>query len=178
MQRLHQITLSFAISLFLANNVFAENNHNRFRFRAIADGAQEVTAPAPDNGVVTDTAGSLRLRFNAALSEANFVLRVRHGVAITQAHLHCAGAGENGPIIVFLFGLVNPGVDVNGTLSRGTFTNEDILFAANDGCIGSIGRPINNIASLASAVLEGLIYVNVHSEENPGGEVRGQILND
>ena len=35
---------------------------------------------------------------------------------------------------------------------------------------------INNIASLYAAILVGKIYLNVHSEANPGGEVRGQIF--
>ena len=35
---------------------------------------------------------------------------------------------------------------------------------------------INNIASLRAAIAEGLIYLNVHSEAQPPGIVRGQLL--
>jgi hypothetical protein len=43
-------------------------------------------------------------------------------------------------------------------------------------CPALRGRPINNIASLAFAMRDGLIYANVHTVANTGGEVRGQLL--
>lgn len=175
MQQIHYVVTVLVISFFLANNVLADNG-GTFRFRASLDGAQEVTLPGPINGVETDTTASIRLTFNRALSQAEFRLRVRNGVAITQAHLHCGRAGENGPVVVFLFG-PDGGVDVNGTLESGTLTNTGITEVGAD-CVPNIGRPINNIASLLSAILDGLVYANVHSVANPPGVVRGQILDD
>jgi hypothetical protein len=43
-------------------------------------------------------------------------------------------------------------------------------------CPTPIGMPINNIASLAFAMRDGLIYANVHTVANSGGEARGQLL--
>ncbi len=143
---------------------------NALRFRATLNGAQEVTAAG---GVATDTTGRIRINFNRGLSEADFRLIVKDGTGITQAHLHCGRAGSNGPAVVFLFGFIAGGVDVNGKLSEGTLINAD-FFGAD--CIPFIGRPVNNIASLALAARDGLIYANVHSVANPGGEVRGQLL--
>jgi hypothetical protein len=137
-----------------------------FKFVAALSGDQEVTAPP--GGVDTDTTGHIRLNFDGGLTKARYVLRVFDGLAITQAHLHCARAGENGSVVAFLFGPEPGGIDVDGLLERGTLTNDDII----PGC----DPIINNIASLLAAVLEGRIYVNVHSEVNPAGEVRGQIL--
>ena len=56
------------------------------------------------------TTGRLQIMFNKALSEAKSRLCVHEGVAITQAHLHCARAAENGPVVAFLFGPVVGGV--------------------------------------------------------------------
>ena len=142
---------------------------NALRFRATLSGAQEVTAAG---GVATDTTGRIRINFNRGLSEADFRLIVNNGTGITQAHLHCGRAGSNGPVVVFLFGFIPGGVDVNGKLSNGTLINADFTGA---NCSG-IGRPVNNIASLALAARDGLIYANVHSVANPAGEVRGQLL--
>ena len=175
MQQFQYLAIFLAISLFLVGDVFADNRN--FIFRASASGSQEVSPPAPLNGVETETTGTIRLDFNRALSKMDFVLRVRNGVAITQAHLHCGRAGENGPVVAFLFGFVDGGVDVDGRLSSGILTNADITDIGAD-CIPTIGRPINNIASLLSAVLDGLVYMNVHSVANPPGEVRAQILDE
>lgn len=148
-----------------------------FNFSAALSGEQEVTTPP--GGVDTVTTGSIRLDFDDDLSAADFNLRIRRGQLITQAHLHCARAGVNGPVVAFLFNagpVQGPGgVNINGRLARGTLTNADIEavdFAANPVC----GVAINNIASLLAAVLDGIVYANVHSEDFPPGVVRGQIF--
>ena len=174
MKQFQYIVTSLMISLFLTGSVFADNG--KFEFRATADGAQEISPPAPLNGVVTDTTATIRLDFNRTLADVDFDLRVQNGVAITQVHLHCGLAGQNGPVVAFLFGPV-VGEDVDGKLASGTLTNADITNIGVD-CVPSIGRPINNIASLLSAILDGLVYLNVHSVGDPAGVVRAQIFDD
>jgi len=122
--------------------------------------------------VETGASGTLNVTFDPDLSKARYDLRVRSGVGITQAHLHCAAAGVNGPVVAFLFGPADPPVDGNGRLASGTLTNADVIETEGEPC----GRTINNLASLYAAMLDGLIYANVHSEENPAGVVRGQIF--
>ncbi len=168
--------LALAASITLAQGpVLADDDDDSdsdgksLRFRTELSGAQEVP------GVATDTTGRFRIKFNRDLSEANFRLIVNDGTEITQAHLHCGHAGTNGPFFVFLFGDNPSGVDVDGTLSEGTLTNADFTFSINT-CTSTIGRPVNNIASLALAARDGLIYANVHSLANLGVEVRGQLL--
>ena len=96
---------------------------------------------------------------------------------VIQAHIHLGSATENGPIVVFLFGLVaSGGGRHDGVLADGTFT------AAN--FIGPLaGQPMS---ALLAQMSSGNTYVNVHTNDGvtptntgpgdfPGGEIRGQI---
>ncbi len=144
------------------------------KFKANLSGDQEVSPPAPPAGVATVTEGRVKASANNDFSEMRVDLDVFDGVAITQAHFHCGRPGQNGPVVVFLFGFVVGGVDVDGQLARVTLTNDDFFGADCSGIV--IGRPVNNIVSLAFAMRDGLIYANVHSVGNPPGEIRGQML--
>lgn len=181
-----RMTIMAALAALLAGGVAgADGRHDddegRLNFRASLSGAQEVTPPGapatPSPGVVTDTTAQIRVRFAKDLSSFRFVLPVQNGVAVTQAHLHCGRPGQNGPIVVFLFPLTQGGVDVDGVLSDGSRISADIVPGAA-GCETAIGRPIRDIASLAFAARDGLIYANVHSVQNGAGEVRGALLAD
>jgi hypothetical protein len=123
--------------------------------------------------VATPTTGFIGIEVEASLSEITFKLDVLGGVGVTEAHFHCGRAGENGPVIAFLFGPVEGG-DVNGELASGTLTNEN--FVAEADCFMMIGRPVNNVASFFFAAKDGLIYVNVPTITHTLGEVRGQLI--
>lgn len=82
--------------------------------------------------------------------------------AVTQAHIHSGSPGENGPIVVTLFTLnpVQNGVSINGSI------------AANN-----LEGPMQGktMAELMDAIKSNTTYVNVHTEQNPNGEIRGQL---
>ncbi|PTN11814.1 CHRD domain-containing protein [Nitrosomonas aestuarii] len=79
----------------------------------------------------------------------------------------------NGPVVAFLFGPVDPPVDVSNGALEVTLDNSDIILPETmDAC----GVPLNNIASLAFAMRAGKIYANVHSTAFPAGVIRGQLL--
>lgn len=126
-------------------------------FVADLDGAQEVPA------VATATTGQARFEFSDDLSMLDFELDVFNGTGITMAHIHLAPAGVNGPVIAFLFGPDFGGVDINGTLATGTLTAGNLISPPT-------------MAEVAQAFSAGNVYVNVHSLNNPGGEVRGQAV--
>jgi len=152
---------------FFRNFAQADADDAGLRFKATLDGAQEVPA------VATMTTGEIHARFNPALSEVAVELTINNGVDVTRAHFHCARPGANGPIA---FGLFVPGpLTFDNAGAQGTLTNAD--FSGAD-CVPNIGRPVNNIAALAFAMRDGLIYLNVHTTANPGGEIRGQLLED
>lgn len=99
---------------------------------------------------------------------------------VRQAHIHIGPAGINGPVVVFLYGLVAPGGGrETGLLSRGTFTAADF--------VGPLaGQPFS---ALVDAMRAGNAYVNVHTDNGvappnegpgdfPGGEIRAQIIEE
>jgi hypothetical protein len=90
---------------------------------------------------------------------------------VAGAHFHCGQAGVNGPVA---FGILNPGPLLEvGEHTRVTLTNQ--AFTGED-CASVVGRPVNNIAALAFAMRDGLVYVNLHTPTEPTGEVRGQLV--
>ncbi len=133
--------------------------------------AQEVVMPV--GGGLTE--GRVKLDFDAGLTQVRVKLQLQGNSSdATRAHFHCGLPGVNGPIA---FGMVDPGPCDPVELARGNLdcvlTNAD--FAGAD-CTGPVGRPVNNIAALFFAAREGFIYANVHTVQNRGGEVRGQLL--
>ena len=104
-----------------------------------------------------------------------FGFPVLSGKSISQAHLHCAPAGINGPVVAVLLNVANigePGKDFNGNAADG-----EIEIIDNDAENDPVcGIPINTLASLYEAILQRRIYLNVHSEANPSGETRAQLF--
>jgi len=103
---------------------------------------------------------------------------------IVQSHIHVVtAAGDpttvNGPISVFLFGVVpSGGGRHDGVLAEGEFATANLI---NSGTTG-----VSTLAQLIAAMDAGKTYVNVHTNDGlsgpsngpgdiPGGEIRGQI---
>jgi hypothetical protein len=129
-------------------------------FKASLSGDQEVPP------VATDAAGRFKIQFHKAESAAELTLAVSDGQGITQAHLHCAPAGVNGPVVVFVAGFNAAGQDIDGKwISNATATGSSIV---NIACGTSL-------AELAASMRAGMVYVNVHSVGFPGGVIRGQL---
>ena len=151
----------FSLTALTAGSAIADSGG----FAATLSGAQEVPA------VNTSGTGRIKAKFDKGFTQVKVDLTVRNLIgSATRAHFHCARPGANGPVA---FGLVDPGpLAFDGNRVRGTLTNAD--FTGAD-CTAAIGRPVNNIAALAFAMRDGLIYINVHSDAFPPGEVRGQL---
>jgi len=154
-------SLCFIVAIFVTGAAFAGDS----KFSATPSGAQEV------GDVDTPATGEFKAKFDKGLTKVRVDLEVKNLVgSATGVHLHCARPGANGPVVL---GLMNPGpLSFNGMKISGTLTNAD--FSVAD-CATTVGRPVNNIAALAFAMRDGLIYVNVHSDFSPGGEIRGQV---
>lgn len=120
--------------------------------------------------VSTNASGRLILSFNPAHTAADFSLAVFNGMNVTEAHLHCAQPGQNGPAIATLFGKIPGGFDNNGNLASFTLTDDNILPEG-----ATCSTPVNSITTLFNAIRNGIIYVNVHTVAHPSGEIRGQF---
>jgi hypothetical protein len=100
-----------------------------------------------------------------------FTLNVANIEDVTQAHIHCGAPGVNGPIVVFLYGF-GPTVTVNGTLSKGTITNADVIPRPDsDLCPGGVA----NFDELIAKMQSGDAYVNIHTVAFQNGEIRGNL---
>ncbi|MGH9173397.1 MAG: CHRD domain-containing protein, partial [Vicinamibacterales bacterium] len=81
---------------------------------------------------------------------------------VTAAHIHDGNAGENGPVLVPLYTApAGTTVNPNGVLVTGTIEPADLPEEMT-------------IAALANLMLDGELYVNVHTTAHPDGEIRGQ----
>lgn len=82
----------------------------------------------------------------------------------TMAHIHTGGPTVNGGVVFGLFDSATDGV-FNGTITR-------TLTAANLTPSGSV----NTFADFLAALDAGTIYGNVHTQANPSGLIRGQLV--
>jgi len=96
----------------------------------------------------------------------------------TQAHIHFENATNNGGIVAFLctnLGNAPAGTDPpacppgGGTVS-GTLTPADVSAGA-----AAQGIAAGEFSELVDAIKAGATYVNVHSADRPGGEIRAQL---
>jgi hypothetical protein len=80
----------------------------------------------------------------------------------TAGHIHLGAKGENGPVVFTLFKYDKPMNEVseNGTITADKFEGP------------MAGKQMSD---LATAGVKGMLYVNIHTEQNPNGEIRGQV---
>jgi hypothetical protein len=136
---------------------------DELKFQARLSGDNEV--PPVD----TDTTGKAKVEFNKDLTEAEFRLKVKDGDLVTRAHIHCAPAGQNGPIVVALL------EHRDGEVSTVRLSEEVELEATITGASISNVTCGATLEELAQSMRDGNTYVNVHTVDNPAGVIRGQL---
>ena len=94
---------------------------------------------------------------------ATYYVNVTDIQGVTQGHIHSGAQGENGPVVVTLFKFDSP--------QDGVTQNDNITATDLEGPMQG-----KTIPDLVSAMKNGSTYVNVHTEQNPNGEVRGQLV--
>ena len=128
-------------------------------FTATMTGSEEVP---PKN---TQATGSAKFVSSSDGNSMTYRVRVAHINGVTMAHIHSGSIGKNGPIVVTLFKSAAPTGPMNGPLSQGTITSANL-----EGPLK--GKTISDLVKLIN---DGKAYANVHTQQNPKGEIRGQI---
>lgn len=130
-------------------------------FAATLSGQAEVPA------VSTNASGAAEFTHDVSRNELRYELSVANLENAIAAHIHFAAAGENGPIVAFLFQSDTPVSTTGSTvLEQGTVGAADVR--AVEGFDGTF-------AGLIAQMRVGNTYVNVHTTQNTPGEIRGQI---
>jgi len=163
--------------------------------RTHLSGDNEVFTPATPGGPTpadSQAQGQAILQISKTGNSFDYKLIASNIENITQAHIHCAPAGTNGPIVVWLY----PSPIATTALPGGAGRHNGIL--AEDTVMSSVPshvRPttsalcpggVANFQDVLNRIREGNAYVNVHTNDGvgstntgpgdfPGGEVRGQL---
>jgi hypothetical protein len=153
-------------------NVFAKHDrtqsvgnamHPVLNFRANLKGENEVPA------VETTAQGQAIFKVSKDGSSIEYKLIAANIENVRMAHIHLAPAGVNGPVVAWLYPEGPPPQLIEGrfqgVLAEGVITSEDL--------VGPLEG--NGIDNLIEKIMDGNTYVNVHTEQHPGGEIRGQI---
>ena len=80
---------------------------------------------------------------------------------VTAGHVHLGKKGENGPVVVTLFKYDSP---MNEVSENGTITADKL-----EGPMAG-----KQLSDYLAAGANGSLYINIHTEQNPNGEIRGQ----
>ncbi len=115
--------------------------------------------------VKTKAKGDVTFKLSSDGKELSYKLVVKNIENSTAAHIHRGMKGKNGPPLANLFNGPKKEGKFNGTLSEGTITDKDL---SGD----LMGKSIDDLVQL---IKSGDTYVNVHTDANPDGEIRGQI---
>jgi predicted component of type VI protein secretion system len=132
------------------------------RFTATLTAASVVPATsATSSGSIT-----VEVRDDSLLT---FALTVNNMTGITQAHLHNAAAGANGPVLAWL-------LPVNGTAAQAPSVTLSGVVAIGDIAPTWIrGTPRLSMDSVKTLLRNGRLYVDVHTSAFTNGELRGQL---
>lgn len=122
------------------------------RFTASLDAAQE------PGGSTSTATGSAVVLYDTATNTLDLAVTLSNFTnTITDSHIHEAAVGVNGPPVVPLGAeavYVRSGAAITGSLENLTY------------------------AGTVNTLLAGGAYINFHSAQFPGGEIRGQLLPD
>jgi hypothetical protein len=154
------LALAALVSVSSGSPVTLSHAQGEQKFTAKMTGKEEV--PPHD----TKATGNAEFTLSADGKTMSYKVDVMNIDKVTMAHIHQGKVGENGPPVVWLFNSSsNPTGPMNGMLSQGKITSNDLVGPLK-------GKQMSDLVKLIN---DGQAYANVHTEPNPKGEIRGQI---
>lgn len=144
------------VAMWAATSTPGHAQSNTVTLFGSGSGAFETPALAT-GGVATATCTMDRTRVEIACSA-----RVHNIVDLTAAHIHVGGPGVSGPVLMDIPGIPLRSSD-DFTLSW-TWTERNLTLRPAQGIL--------KMADVFEACSSGNCYLNFHSSQNPGGEIR------
>lgn len=145
-----------AFALVLATQASAQT----VTLKTTMNGGEEV--PVINTGMI----GTAEVSVDVTNREVAVTLNVWNAPTATRAgHIHVGPAGIGGPVVL------NFPSSIAGRTG-------DFAMAFRLGQRDFVARPaqgINTLDDIIQAIVNGNAYVNIHTTQNPGGEIRGQL---
>lgn len=152
--------LSLAIAGLFVLLVSAQAQAQTYTFTAALSGSNEVPA------VLTGAGGTATVTLDTTADTVSWVIDVYNlPSGVTAGHIHVGGVGLAGPTIINFTVVANTSNDFRITGSAGP---SNVNARAAQG--------INSWDDVEQALLTGQTYVNIHTQVNGGGEIRGQLV--
>lgn len=136
----------------------------------VVDDANEFLARLSDAGEVpppvlaTNAWGQADFKLNDDVTELSYRLKaLKMESGAIQAAIHRGLPDDNGPVVAFLYRPASDAVDERLNI-RGQLTQSDL-----------VGPLAGNFEGFVDALHAGELYVNIHSNAYPAGEIRGQV---
>jgi hypothetical protein len=152
------LSLTFAGMFVLA--AAAQAQAQTYTFTADLSGGNETPT-----GVITGAGGTATITLNTTANTVSWVIDVYNMPSgVTAGHIHVGSPGVGGPTLINF--TVVQGTSNDFRIS-GTASASDLTLRTPQG--------IGSWDDFEQAMLNEDCYVNVHSQVNPGGEIRGQV---
>ena len=152
------MTLGIAGITMISTNLAPSTVFANVYFVTNMTGQEEV--PPVDTQAVGEAILTQDLPLNQTV---HYFVNVTGIEGVSQGHIHSGAEGENGPIVVTLFNFDSP---QNEVLQYSNFTASNLEGPMQ-------GKTMQD---LIAAMKNGTTYINVHTEQNPDGEIRGQLV--
>jgi hypothetical protein len=144
------------------NEATAQQQQGNQEFDVILTGGAEVPP------VQTNASGFAELGVVAGGNSMEYDIIVIDIDRVTQAHIHQGTSSEAGPVIATLFNASTPTGPTSGELTDGFITSANLEGPLQE----------KQLSDLITLMQNGTAYVNVHTEQNSEGEIRGTIVAD